>query len=171
MTNEIPLPEEDYTTAETGVPPVNSLREVIDRVSGRGFHPAQATSDSGVAEVLPFPFLALVGQSEMKLALILTLVNPAVGGVLLIGPRGTGKTTAVRSLTDLLPDEARSVAIRPRVRRAAHCRECGKPLSTAAEKKRSRCRDCPASYDEELFERLRIRRIACKMFKICRLHR
>ncbi len=109
MTNEIPLPEEDYPTAETGVPPVNSLRELIDRVSGRGFHPAQATSDSGVAEVLPFPFLALVGQREMKLALILTLVNPAVGGVLLIGPRGTGKTTAVRSLTDLLPEVPRSL--------------------------------------------------------------
>ena len=37
----------------------------------------------------------------------------------------------------------------------SHCRECGKPLSTGAEKKRGRCADCPASYDEELFERLR----------------
>jgi magnesium chelatase subunit I len=45
----------------------------------------------------------------MKLALILALINPAVGGVLLIGPRGTGKTTAVRSLVDLLPDVPRSL--------------------------------------------------------------
>ncbi|OGO38012.1 MAG: hypothetical protein A2W35_00510 [Chloroflexi bacterium RBG_16_57_11] len=45
----------------------------------------------------------------MKLALILALVNPAVGGVLLIGPRGTGKTTAVRSLVDLLPQAPRSL--------------------------------------------------------------
>jgi DNA helicase-2/ATP-dependent DNA helicase PcrA len=37
----------------------------------------------------------------------------------------------------------------------ASCRECGKPLSTGAEKKRGRCASCPASYDEDLFERLR----------------
>ncbi|MEI7849899.1 MAG: ATP-binding protein [Chloroflexota bacterium] len=59
--------------------------------------------DSGLAEPLPFPFLAIVGQQEMKLALILGLINPNVSGILLIGPRGTGKTTAVRSLLDLLP--------------------------------------------------------------------
>jgi magnesium chelatase subunit I len=87
---------------------VRSLKELIDRVSGRGFHPGEA-EDSGIAEVLPFPFLALVGQREMKLALLLTLVNPAVGGVLLIGPRGTGKTTGVRSLVDLLPEVPRSL--------------------------------------------------------------
>ncbi len=40
-------------------------------------------------------------------------------------------------------------------RRAANCRECGKPLATPAQKKLGRCADCPASYDEELFERLR----------------
>lgn len=67
------------------------------------------TPDIGVAEVEPFPFLALVGQYEMKLALILSLINPLVGGVLLIGPRGTGKTTAVRALTDLLPTVHRSL--------------------------------------------------------------
>jgi magnesium chelatase subunit I len=65
--------------------------------------------DAGVAEVLPFPFLAIVGQLEMKLALLLALVNPTIGGVLLIGPRGAGKTTAVRSLVDLLPQSSRSL--------------------------------------------------------------
>jgi magnesium chelatase subunit I len=45
----------------------------------------------------------------MKLALILALINPAIGGVLLIGPRGAGKTTAVRSLVDLLPETPRSL--------------------------------------------------------------
>jgi ATP-dependent DNA helicase UvrD/PcrA len=70
-------------------------------------------------------------------------------------PGGRASRSASRFLTGLLPDEARAVATRPRARRAVHCRECGKPLSTAAEKKRSRCADCPASYDEELFERLR----------------
>jgi magnesium chelatase subunit I len=44
----------------------------------------------------------------MKLALLLALINPALGGVLLLGPRGTGKTTAVRSLLDLLPQVMRS---------------------------------------------------------------
>jgi magnesium chelatase subunit I len=51
----------------------------------------------------------MVGQTEMKLALVLALINPNVGGVLLIGPRGTGKTTAVRSLVDLLPEVPRSL--------------------------------------------------------------
>jgi magnesium chelatase subunit I len=64
--------------------------------------------DRGLADEARFPFLALVGQVEMKLALILTLINPAAGGVLLVGPRGTGKTTAVRGLADLLPQIQRS---------------------------------------------------------------
>jgi magnesium chelatase subunit D len=50
-----------------------------------------------------FPFTAIVGQEEMKLALLLNVVSPAVGGVLVRGHRGTGKTTAVRALADLLP--------------------------------------------------------------------
>jgi magnesium chelatase subunit I len=60
--------------------------------------------DLGLAEHRPYPFLAIVGQLEMRIALMLAVINPAVGGVLLIGPRGTGKTTAVRSLTGILPD-------------------------------------------------------------------
>ena len=54
-------------------------------------------------QVPVFPFLVIVGQVEMKTALLLSVINPAVGGVLLIGPRGTGKTTAVRGLVDLMP--------------------------------------------------------------------
>jgi magnesium chelatase subunit I len=60
--------------------------------------------DLGLAEHRPYPFLAIVGQYEMRIALMLSVINPAVGGVLLIGPRGTGKTTAVRSVTTILPE-------------------------------------------------------------------
>jgi len=51
----------------------------------------------------PFPFSALVGQDEMKLALLIASVDPSIGGVLVFGERGTGKSTAVRALANLLP--------------------------------------------------------------------
>jgi len=50
-----------------------------------------------------YPFSAIVGQTEMKQALILAAVDPAIGGVLVLGDRGTGKSTAVRGLAGLLP--------------------------------------------------------------------
>jgi magnesium chelatase subunit I len=50
-----------------------------------------------------FPFSAIVGQEEMKRAMIIAAIDPSVGGVLILGDRGTGKSTAVRSLAALLP--------------------------------------------------------------------
>jgi magnesium chelatase subunit I len=82
--------------------PIRSLRELVDYVAGKSLPPL--TPEEGrVTESLPFPYLAIVGQQEMKLALLLGLINPNIGGILLIGPRGTAKTTAVRSLLNLLP--------------------------------------------------------------------
>ncbi|PHS07272.1 MAG: hypothetical protein COA88_08865 [Kordia sp.] len=54
---------------------------------------------------LCFPFSAIVGQDDFKLALILNLVDPLIGGVLAIGDKGTGKTTLIRSLTSLMGDQ------------------------------------------------------------------
>lgn len=94
----------DSLSASEGIPSnIRSLRDLIDKVTGRDIAHLTYEGESGLAEHWPFPFLALVGQPELKLGLILTLVNPSIGGVLLVGPRGTGKTTAVRSLIDLMP--------------------------------------------------------------------
>ena len=70
----------------------------------------EATSQNGRA-VTPaprrravFPFTAIVGQEEMKLALLLNVIDPKIGGVMIMGDRGTGKSTTIRALADLLPE-------------------------------------------------------------------
>ena len=50
-----------------------------------------------------YPFTAIVGQEDMKLALIMNVINPGLGGVLIKGEKGTAKSTAVRAIADLLP--------------------------------------------------------------------
>jgi len=50
-----------------------------------------------------FPFTAIVGQEEMKLALQLNVIDPKIGGVMIMGDRGTGKSTTIRAIADLLP--------------------------------------------------------------------
>ncbi len=79
-------------------------------------------------------------------------------------PGGRANRRPSRFLDPLLPAELAAAEVRgpggKRRRGAVHCRECGAPLGTPAEKKVGRCADCPAGYDEELFERLRTWRLA-----------
>ncbi len=72
-------------------------------------------------------------------------------------PGGRPSRKPSRFLVGVSPEVAsdRPAQPRRRKRRAAHCRVCGRPLGSVAERKVGRCGDCPASYDEDLFERLR----------------
>ncbi|KKN50871.1 hypothetical protein LCGC14_0628300 [marine sediment metagenome] len=54
-------------------------------------------------KTINFPFSAIIGQEKMKVALILNVIDPQIGGVLLTGHQGTGKSTAVRSLVEIMP--------------------------------------------------------------------
>jgi magnesium chelatase subunit I len=175
------MTEPNLTPPETQEQPANpfrNLRELVDYVAGKSL-PVLPAEDGRVTEAMPFPFLGIVGQHEMKLALLLGLINPNIGGILLIGPRGTAKTTAVRSLLGLLPEVERSTCFygcTPEDIEAggpdAVCPDCarkygeGRPL-TAPDKVRlielplnARLDDVVGSIDERaaLHERMRIRR-------------
>lgn len=182
MTTPDPSPETTAPTGDSGQPSrhFKSLKELLDFASVKDVAKDLAQmGDSGIAEALPFPFLAIVGQNEMKLALMLGLINPNIGGILLVGPRGTAKTTAVRSLLDLLPMIQRSTCYygcQPEDVETggidAVCPECaekyaeGKPL-TAPDRVRlvelplnARIEDVVGGLDERaaVHERMRIRR-------------
>jgi magnesium chelatase subunit I len=75
---------------------------------------------------LVFPFSAIVGQDEMKLAILIAAIDPSIGGVLVFGDRGTGKSTAVRALAALLPPMRAVVGCRYRCdpALATGCEEC-----------------------------------------------
>ncbi|MFQ6011371.1 MAG: ATP-binding protein, partial [Nitrososphaerales archaeon] len=70
---------------------------LLSHEKGRGAY------KTGVERESPFPFSAIVGQDLLKLALILNTINPSIGGLLIKGEKGSGKSTAVRALTNLLP--------------------------------------------------------------------
>jgi len=61
------------------------------------------TKSKAIADRPVFPFTAIIGQEEMKLALILNVIDPRIGGVMIMGDRGTGKSTTIRAVADLLP--------------------------------------------------------------------
>jgi magnesium chelatase subunit I len=66
-------------------------------------------TDSVLTTLPVYPFTAIVGQAELKLALLLCVIDPTIGGVMVMGHRGTAKSTAVRALAALLPPQ-RAVA-------------------------------------------------------------
>jgi len=67
-------------------------------------HMPKQLKPSGMRAQVVYPFSMIVAQDEMKLALVLNVIDPSIGGVLMMGHRGTGKSTAVRALADLLPE-------------------------------------------------------------------
>jgi magnesium chelatase subunit I len=79
-----------------------------------------------------YPFSAIVGQDEMKLALLLVAIDPLIGGVMVFGDRGTGKSTAVRALAGLLPPMKVASGCRygcDPAPGAAHCHDCAVKLA------------------------------------------
>ena len=64
-----------------------------------------ATVEALIADKIPnLPFVKLAGQTDMKLALMLNIIDRTIGGVYIVGDRGTGKSVAVRAMADLLPE-------------------------------------------------------------------
>jgi len=105
--NETPPELPDYLKGDADATRSSMLMRLLEPHSAKRVLKVRP-ADLGFAEQQPFPFMALVGQVEMRTALLLAVINPNIGGVLLIGPRGTGKTTAARGLSGLLPYVQRS---------------------------------------------------------------
>lgn len=82
-----------------------------------------------------FPFTAIVGQEELKRALLLCVIDPTIGGVMVMGHRGTAKSTAVRTLAALLPD----------MQVVAHC-----PYNCDPKRPAPTCPDCAAQHVKTL---------------------
>ncbi len=116
---------------------IRSITDLLEVAGSKRILSAPAPADLGLAEPLPYPFLGIVGQEELKTALLLTVINPNVQGALLIGPRGTGKTTAVRGLPSILPLVDRS-----------RCMYGCLPEDILAEGMEAVCPDCAKRFGE-----------------------
>ena len=97
-----------------------------------------------------FPFSAIVGQEQMKRALILTAIDPLIGGVLVFGDRGTGKSTIVRSLAGLLPRQNFVADCSFNCQNSADlCNQCKKKKSLAFEERATPVIDLPLGSTED----------------------
>ena len=98
-----------------------------------------------------YPFAAIVGQDQMKTALILNVINPSLGGVLIRGEKGTAKSTAVRSLADLMPELTKIKGCKfgcdPESK--ILCGECAAKKSFDTEKVKMKVIDLPVSATED----------------------
>lgn len=97
----------------------------------------------------PFPFSAIVAQDEMKTAMILTAIDPRIGGVLVFGDRGTGKSTAVRALAALLPPIQAVQGCPVNSATAADCPDWFTPTGTATETRQTPVVDLPLGVSED----------------------
>lgn len=103
-----------------------------------------------------YPFTAIVGQEAMKRALLLNSINPALGGVLIKGEKGTAKSTAVRALADLLPaiDGVTDCGFQcDPLDKGRYCEQCWEKVnsgqSLSADKRKMRVVDLPVSATED----------------------
>lgn len=96
-----------------------------------------------------FPFTAIVGQDDLKLALILTAVDPSIGGVLAFGDRGTGKSTAVRALAQVLPPITAVVGCPVNSARRADCPAWVETATDAVESRSAPVIDLPLGVSED----------------------
>jgi magnesium chelatase subunit D len=102
--------------------------------------------------VTQFPFSAVVAMDDMRLALILNAISPAIGGVLVRGEKGTAKSTAVRALTDVLPPVEVIAGCRFSCSRAAPdpgCPDGPHPAGAAAERRPARLVELPVGATED----------------------
>lgn len=97
----------------------------------------------------PFPFSAIVGQEAMKQAMVLTAIDPAIGGVLVFGDRGTGKSTAVRALAALLPEIEAVEGCPVNSARADQCPDWAQVTSTQLIRKATPVVDLPLGVTED----------------------
>ena len=97
----------------------------------------------------PFPFSAIVGQDEMKTAMILTAIDPKIGGVLVFGDRGTGKSTAVRALAALLPPIEAVKGCPVNSARPADCPDWAEITTTEMETRPTPVVDLPLGVSED----------------------
>ena len=97
-----------------------------------------------------FPFSAIVGQEQMKLALILAAIDPSIGGVLVFGDRGTGKSTIIRSLAGLLPKKNFAVSCFFNCENSDNlCDQCKKKKSVVYEERATPVIDLPLGSTED----------------------